>query len=96
MTLELILAIARQIWGEEPTTDVRDISVLIGVIHGDICREARAAAEGHTVDIHEVGKELGNLVLSATRWMDDIGLHPEWCVKAAELAQRDYAEKLRP
>ena len=62
----------------------------LAVVTGDIARCARGAKKDEDED---VGKELGNLVLSAFRWMDDLGFDPAACVEKALWAQRDYIDE---
>ena len=91
MTLTELLATGRKIWGEEPYDRMvlRDIVYCLGVVFGDICRATRDG------DPELLKKEFGNLLLSTVRWMDDLGLDIGECLKLAERAQRDWAERRR-
>lgn len=93
MDLSGILAEARGIWGPR-RNNLQTITNLLGVVSGDLCRQARAQAEGRTVDKVSLKKELGNLIVSTVRWCDDLGFDVEDCVKVALGAQRAYAAKL--
>lgn len=90
MTLEEILTAERNIWGEYPIT-VTEMAVLIGVIAGDIARQARAECEGHRPSLGETGRELANLICSAVRWLDDLGLEAQDYITLALASQKRYA-----
>lgn len=87
-----LLAHARTIWGDHHD-DLPTIAVALTVVTGDIARGARAAQEGRPDAIGHVGKELGNLILSAVRWCDDLGLDPAECVARGAEAQRAYVAR---
>ncbi|MFG1857549.1 hypothetical protein ACGFJT_37340 [Actinomadura geliboluensis] len=72
-----------------PTTP-DEIDAALGRIRRDI--RAGAAADS-TEDMH---RELGNLMVSALRWMRVYGLEPRHCIAAAVEAQRAYTERLTP
>jgi hypothetical protein len=93
VTLDEILAQGRAIWGLGPTP-LPHMAVVLGVVVGDINRQARNQTEGYRVNDTELAKELGNLVLSAVRFMDDIGYIPAHCIELAQAAQAAYAEDL--
>ena len=88
MTIADVLAKGRQIWPEEMT--LGDIAVALTVVTGDVARGARGAKKDREEDI---AKELGNLIASAVRWCDDLGLDPERCVELAFAAQQKYREE---
>jgi hypothetical protein len=92
-TLDDLLRQARAVWGIQPMPLV-EIAVALGVVHGDICRQARRQAEGQDVHAEELAKELGNLILSAVRWCDDLGYRVGDCVGLAAEAQASYARRL--
>ena len=85
------------IWEAAPVPPIRyeDLPSLMSVMVGDVARIVRDAREnGHDIDTAEVGKELGNFVLSCTRWAYELGLDPVACVEDAAEAQRAYMKKL--
>lgn len=94
MTLNELLGLSRAIWRGD-RLGLPEISTCVAVVCGDLARQARAANEGQPVDLAEAGKELGNLILSAVRWCDDLGLDPSECIAAAAEAQRAYAAARR-
>lgn len=89
MTIDELLAEARQNWGDTPMT-LDHIAVALMVNTGDVARQARNAKEGRPVDEAEVKKELGNMIYSSIRWCDDLGYSPEECIKLAQEAQAKY------
>ena len=92
MTLDDLLAEGRAIWGSAPM-GLPHIAVAAAVVTGDLARAARDLHEGLHPDMGEVAKELGNLVCSAVRWADDLGLEVETCVAVALDAQRAYVAR---
>jgi hypothetical protein len=85
---------ARRIWGYE-SMDLRDVAECVSVVSGDLSRQGRALAEGRAPDMDQVAKELGNLMFSARRWMDDLGLDAMRCLELAMASQQEYADELR-
>jgi hypothetical protein len=92
MTIEELLEQARKTWGEEPMT-LEHIAIALGVVYGDVCRQARASIELGTYDQLELQKELGNLITSAIRWCDDLGLDPMACIQQSQSAQQAYQKR---
>lgn len=92
MDIESLRQQAREIWGDTPMT-LDHITHVIGVVYGDICRQARNQHEHQPVNTEELQKELGNLLFSCIRWCDDLGFRPEDCIKQAIEAQRRYVLK---
>lgn len=92
MQLDDLLKQAREIW-PQPTSE-QEIIVAMGVVYGDICRYVRDHHEGKQVDELEPRKELGNLIFSAVRHIDDLGFNAEECLKLAIKANENYAKKL--
>ena len=92
MEIQTLLKEARQIWGNEPQT-LEHITVALGVVYGDICRQARQQLEDGTIDAEELQKEMGNVIFSLIRWCDDLGFDPEQCIQAAITSQKRYAAK---
>lgn len=87
-----LLAAGQAIWGVQEAT-VSQVAVRAAVVAGDLARVARAVDEGGEPDMAEVGKELGNLILSGVRWAVELRLDPDECVRSAIEAQRAYAGK---
>lgn len=85
---------ARRIWGYEPM-DLRGVAECVAVVSGDLSRQGRALGEGRAPDMAQVAKELGNLMFSARRWMDDLGLDVVECLELAMVSQQEYADELR-
>lgn len=94
----------RQIWGDTrhplPETVVR---LMVGV--GDIARFVRDHGAipldpGHgavAVGVNnELKKELGNILFSTVRWIDDLGLDVLECLDLAIEAQERFAKSGRP
>jgi len=111
-TLEEILNLGRFIWGPRPvgpdsTAQLPGVVVRMMVTVGDLARIARTYGSVHWKPIqgelekrsdarNEIKKELGNLILSAVRWADDLGLSVNECVARAVVAQYAFAESRRP
>lgn len=89
MNTDELLQRARAIWGDKRMT-LDEIIVVIGVVYGDICRQARSQDEGGHIDNEELQKELGNLIFSVLRWADDLGYDPNKCIQLAIEAQQRY------
>lgn len=94
--LVALLVQGRQIWGSyKYTLDEVVVRLMVGV--GDL---ARASRDGNPVDPpawrREVAKELGNVILSTIRWIDDLGLDPLECLDLAIEAQEKFAKSGRP
>ncbi|HEY8999589.1 MAG TPA: hypothetical protein VIM53_04730 [Candidatus Saccharimonadales bacterium] len=85
---------ARAIWGDKTMT-LEEIAVALGVVYGDICREARTKQEDGIVDETALQKELGNVIFSAIRWCVELGFDPNACIAAAKTAQENYAAKFK-
>ncbi len=99
---------SRQIWGDTRQT-LPEIAVRMMVGVGDIARAARdGRPENESVDgsynlaeiraawDREVKKELGNLIFSTIRWIDDLGLDVLECLDLAIEAQEKFAKSGRP
>lgn len=84
----------RAIWGSRRMA-LRPIVTCLTVTVGDLAWQARAVDEGRPVDREQVAKELGNLMLSARRWMADLDLDAEYCLELGMSAQIAYVQKLR-
>lgn len=99
--LKTLLVQARQIWGgEKLTLDQIAVRLMVGV--GDIARIARDHGAGSRMGgdpgpwRNELKKELGNVLFSTIRWIDDLGLDPMECLDLAIEAQEAFAKSGRP
>lgn len=75
-----------------------DITEAILRVGGDLARalgDARGCRRPADAIAVDLGRELGNLVVSALRWMHAYGLDPAECIAAAEEAQRAYLARPR-
>lgn len=87
----------RQIWGNDKLA-LAGIVLRLTVGVGDLARLARdthpptAAAPWR----HELKKELGNIIFSTIRWVDDLGLDVLECLDLAIEAQEKFAKSGRP
>ncbi len=99
----------RQIWGDDASDycTLDEIVVRLMVTVGDLARRARDggfnsfATEGGVLpeDVHrslELKKELGNVLFSTIRWIDDLGLDPLECLDLAIAAQEEFVKSGRP
>jgi hypothetical protein len=99
--LTTLLVQARQIWGEGKYA-LDEIVVRLAVGVGDLARISRdEGAVLRDSDIHDVihrelKKELGNVLFSTIRWIDDLGLDPLECLDLAIEAQEKFAKSGRP
>lgn len=84
---------AREIWGHTYMSP-GEIVTAMGVIFGDIARQVRDLDERSEIDHIELQKELGNMILSTLRWIDDLGYDPTKCLQLASYAQWRYVEEL--
>jgi hypothetical protein len=89
---------ARQIWGNGELHKLQlagvVIRLMIGV--GDLARLARSSAPTLDEYQRELKKELGNIVFSTIRWIDDLGLDVLECLDLAIEAQEKFANSGRP
>lgn len=110
--LTTLLVQARQIWGddEDDRHTFQEIVVRLMVGVGDLARAARDG--GYYVDPPPpvnlgtaeqierrwtgVKKELGNVLFSTIRWIDDLGLDPLECLDLAIESQEEFAKSDRP
>lgn len=93
----------RQIWGPYALQlDEIVIRMMVGV--GDLARAVRGGGLPARMDgsaqaereLKEIQKELGNLILSTVRWIDDLGLDPMECLDLAIDAQERFAQSGKP
>ena len=98
--LSALLVQGRQIWGDDRLTLPQfAIRLMVGV--GDLSRLARdhrwigtpdPLSEAH---VNELKKELGNIIFSTIRWVDDLGLDVLECLDLAIEAQEKFAKSGR-
>lgn len=97
--LRALLVQGRQIWGttRHPLFDIA-IRLMVGV--GDIARLTRDFDRDDEAFVErygrEIKKELGNVVFSTIRWIDDLGLDVLECLDLAIAAQEKFAQSGRP
>lgn len=90
MEIKDLLTQGREIWGEEKLTLAQIISRM-GKVFGDICRWERNAPKDASIHTdEELKKELGNMIFSSIRWVDDLGYDPEECVNLAIDSQKKF------
>ena len=97
-----LLVQARQIWGDDKLTlDQIAVRLMVGV--GDIARAARDREPGELASEdrreewrRELKKELGNVLFSTLRWIDDLGFDVLECLDRAIEAQEAFAKSGRP
>jgi hypothetical protein len=101
--LSVLRVQARQIWGPaRQTLDEIIVRLMVGV--GDLARASRDGGLPARMDLSpaaeraraEIQKELGNVLLSTVRWIDDLGLDPLECLDLAIEAQETFAKSGRP
>lgn len=92
----------RQIWGDKRHT-LPEIVVRLMVGVGDTARVSRDAPmypsgwKAYDVAaVTEIKKELGNIIFSTIRWVDDLGLDVLECLDLAIEAQEKFAKSGRP
>jgi hypothetical protein len=90
----------RQIWGDEFRQSLPEITIRMIVGIGDIARVARDSSRSDAYEeeerIRQVKKELGNILFSTIRWIDDLGLDVLECLDLAIEAQEKFAGSGRP
>ena len=91
MTIPELLTEARRIWGIPASSPyLHEVIVPMGVIYGDICRCSR-----DTLSLHELEKEMGNMILSTIRWCDELHLDLDICLKRAIECQEEFVRRHR-
>lgn len=75
------------------TLTLEEIAIRLGVVMGNINRQARTKQETGNFNQQELKKEMGNIIYSMIRWCDDLGYDPQECIKLAQQAQQAYAKK---
>lgn len=95
-----LLVQGRQIWGTYPLV-LPEIVVRLMVTVGDIARIERDSIgqDGEALSPEaslQLKKELGNIILSTIRWIDDLGLNALECLDLAIEAQEKFVQSGRP
>jgi hypothetical protein len=94
----------RQIWGSERHMLLEIVTRLVVTV-GDVARHARdgklmpappTLVEEHDAAWRDLKKELGNILFSTIRWIDDLGLDPLECLDLAINAQEAFVKSGRP
>lgn len=96
--LTTLLVQARQIWGHPShTPTIDEIVVRLTAAIGHL---AHLACDGSALDravyAQLLKRELGNVLFSTIRWIDDLGLDPLECLDLAIEAQEKFAKSGRP
>lgn len=95
--VQTILREGRSIWNGVPVcgepVSVPTIAIVLGKIHGDLCYQARRVLEGRDASTDDLRRELGNLITTAVRWVDDLGFDIDDCLQASYTAQRAYVAR---
>lgn len=85
----------RQIWGGDRLT-LPEIVIRLTVGVGDLARLTRdGAKDNYCGNVQELKKELGNIIFSTIRWVDDLGLDVLECLDLAIEAQEKFAKSGR-
>lgn len=92
---------ARQIWGDEVKHTLPEVVVRLTVGVGDLARVARdlpwlVQGSFTSEEVRLLKKELGNIIFSTIRWIDDLGLDVLECLDLAIEAQEKFAKSGRP
>lgn len=83
MEIKDILKSAKKIWGDEKLT-LSQMIIVLGKVFGDVCRwERNYAKDKKTHTENELKKELGNFIVSSTKFCDQLGYDPEECIRLA-------------
>lgn len=94
MEIKELLKKGKEIWGGQKL-ELPQIIVRMGKVFGDICRYARGEKTTDAPSESELKKELGNMIVSTTRWCDDLGYDPEECINLALEAQKIYQKDVQ-
>lgn len=93
--LKALLVQGRQIWGGVQLTPAEIVlRLMVGV--GDLARAVRDGRPPDNQTLLDVQRELGNIIFSTIRWIDDLGLDPLECLDLAIEAQEKFARSGRP
>lgn len=86
-----LLAIARDAWPLS-TPLACHMPTTLAVVLGDFARLVRDGGDPDATN-SAASRELGNLILNALRYADDLGLDVDDCIASAAAAQRAYRER---
>lgn len=86
LAIRTLWSASRSTWHNWPRLEITQVALCLAVIEGDIA----VAAEANDCDMDHVGVVLGGLVMSAIRWMDDLGLSPQTYIHKAISTQRKH------
>ena len=89
MNVHDILIEERKIWGDTKQT-LEHVAICIGKMQGDVAAQARSKIEKGQANDTEIMKELGNIISSTVRYVDDLGYDIEECLRLAFESQRKY------
>jgi len=89
MNTKQLLDEERIIWGNRKQS-LEHIVICMGKTYGDIAKEARSKLESGSVHETELKKELGNMISSTIRWIDDLGYGVDECIELALQSQKAY------
>ena len=92
MNLDELLQTERQIWGNDKQA-LEHIVICMGKNYGDISAQARAKIDKGEFNATELKKELGNMVASTVRWIDDLGFDVQDCLDLALKSQKAYRQR---
>lgn len=92
MTFDELLTQERKIWGNDRQA-IEHVVICMGKTYGDISAQARAKIENGNFDEGELKKELGNMIASTTRWIDDLGFDVQECLDLATESQQKYKKQ---
>lgn len=89
-----ILKQTKEVWGDERLT-LGQMIVVLGKVFGDICRwERNYAKDVKTHGDNDLKKELGNMIVSSTKFCDQLGYDVEECVELALQSQRKISKEI--
>jgi hypothetical protein len=90
MKTEDILLKQRDIWWNQKLT-LSEIIIRLWKVFWDLCRwERDAIKDKDTHTDEDLKKELWNIIISTTRWCDDLWYDPEDCINIAFEAQKRF------
>lgn len=93
METKELLKQTKEIWADEKLT-LGQMIVVLEKVFGDICRWERNYAKDektHTDD--DLKKELGNLIVSSTKFCDQLGYDVEDCINRALESQKKIVKE---
>lgn len=85
---ETLLTVARSIWGPEAPMGGESAVTVLSVPLGDAARAVRDKDQ-----LDEYGRELGNLILTSVRMLDNAGLDVGDMLRLAALSQHRFVKR---